>query len=102
MVWAVSLSTMDIITHSLTAKYFDPWHSEFDYDQYREMRPSHIQCSTSKGLNLTLALKLFRGEPAISKFVWLFTPNHSSSADFSTSVGSALHLISLKLQPGHG
>jgi hypothetical protein len=28
---------------------------------------------------MTLALKLFRGEPAISKFVWHFTPNHSSS-----------------------
>ena len=52
--------------------------------------------------DLTLALKLFRGEPAIAKFAWLFTPSHNSSAPFSTEVGSVLHLISLKLQPGHG
>ena len=32
-----------------------------------------------------LALKLFRGEPAITGFDWLFTPTHSSSQDFSTS-----------------
>ena len=38
------------------------------------MRPSHIQCSTFMALPATLALKLFRGEPAISGFVWNFTP----------------------------
>ena len=31
-----------------------------------------------------LALKLFRGEPAISRFDWPFTPIHSSSDTFST------------------
>ena len=35
---------------------------------------------------MTLALKLFRGEPAISAFDWHFTPTHSSSQDFSTSM----------------
>ena len=33
----------------------------------------------------TLALKLFRGEPAISEFDWYFSAIHSSSQDFSTS-----------------
>ena len=37
-------------------------------------------------LTLRLALKLFRGEPAISRFDWHFTPIHSSSHDFSTSL----------------
>ncbi|KUK92034.1 MAG: hypothetical protein XE04_0694 [Marinimicrobia bacterium 46_43] len=41
---------------------------------------------------LRLALKLFRGEPAIAEFDWPFTPIHSSSKDFSTSTGSALGL----------
>ncbi len=50
----------------------------------------------------TLALKLFRGEPAIAEFDWYFTPSHNSSATFSTGVGSVLHLVSPKLQPGHG
>ena len=34
----------------------------------------------------TLALKLFRGEPAISGFDWNFSAIHSSSHDFSTSI----------------
>ena len=36
-----------------------------------------------------LALKLFRGEPAISGFDWNFSPIHTSSPPFSTDVGSA-------------
>ena len=35
---------------------------------------------------LRLALKLFRGEPAISGFDWNFSPIHSSSPPFSTDV----------------
>jgi hypothetical protein len=38
-----------------------------------------------------LYLNIFRGEPAISRFDWPFTPIHSSSAKFSTLVGSGLH-----------
>src|SRR5699024_11707270 len=37
---------------------------------------------------LRLARKLFRREPAISVFDWLFTPTHTSSPHFSTYVGS--------------
>ena len=37
-----------------------------------------------------LYLNRFRGEPAISKFDWPFTPSHKSSLSFSTDVGSAL------------
>jgi hypothetical protein len=40
---------------------------------------------------MTLALKLFRGEPAISEFVWHITSTHSSSSNFATLVGSGLH-----------
>ncbi|THG12336.1 hypothetical protein TEA_001523 [Camellia sinensis var. sinensis] len=46
-----------------------------------------------------LRLNAFRGEPASSGFEWHFTPNHNSSADSSTSVGSDLHLVSPKLHP---
>ena len=34
-----------------------------------------------------LALKLFRGEPAISGFDWNFSPIHTSSPPFSTGCG---------------
>src|SRR5690606_13220741 len=47
-------------------------------------------------------LNSFRGEPAISRLVWPFTPTHSSSPDFSTSVGSVLQHVLPCLQPGHG
>ena len=48
------------------------------------------------------ALKLFRGEPAISGFDWNFSPTHTSSPPFSTDVRSDLHGILLPLHPGHG
>ena len=38
----------------------------------------------SQIIHLRLALKLFRGEPAISEFDWPFTPIHNSSHGFST------------------
>jgi hypothetical protein len=49
-----------------------------------------------------LALKRFRGEPAISWFDWHFTPYHSSSANFATLVGAGLHGLLPPLHPGHG
>ena len=69
---------------------------------YRNTRPAPDQCSTSHKINQTLCLNAFRGEPASSWFDWHFTPNHNSSADFSTSVGSNLHVVSPTLHPGHG
>ena len=41
--------------------------------------------------NTRLALKLFRGEPAISGFDWNFSPIHTSSPPFSTDAGLTLH-----------
>ena len=49
-----------------------------------------------------LALKLFRGEPAISGFDWNFSPIHTSSPPFSTDVCSDLHCLLRQLHPGHG
>ena len=48
--------------------------------------PAPIQCSTPINYSMRLALKLFRGEPAISGFDWNFSPIHSSSPPFSTDV----------------
>ena len=38
-----------------------------------------------------LHLNAFRGEPAISGFVWHFTSTHNSSQVFATTMGSGLH-----------
>ena len=51
---------------------------------------------------MRLALKLFRGEPAISEFDWNFSAIHKSSAIISTRVGSVLHEVLPSLQPAHG
>ena len=64
--------------------------------------PAPNQCSTSCKINSTLYLNTFRGEPASSWLDWHFTPNHNSSADFSTSVGSDLHVVLPTLHPDHG
>src|SRR5699024_10012768 len=50
---------------------------------------------------LRLALKLFRREPAISVFDWLFTPTHTSSPHFSAYVGSGLQSVLPDLHPVH-
>src|SRR5437763_2892912 len=53
--------------------------------------PSASQCSTSGTKRVRLHLNTFRGEPAISRFDWHFTPTHSSSQPSSTDTGSVLH-----------
>ena len=69
---------------------------------YEVSSPAPDQCSTSNKINPRLCLNAFRGEPASSWLDWHFTPNHNSSADFSTSVGSDLHVVSPTLHPDHG
>ena len=64
--------------------------------------PRPNQSSTPEGEFVTLALKLFRGEPAISEFDWNFSANHRSSKTFVTVPGSVLHVVLPTLQPAHG
>src|SRR4026208_543422 len=101
MVWAVSLSTTELIPRSLTAA--------LSLTGIRSLAnvsnlvgPLAIQCSTSGKKHATLHLNAFRGEPAITKFDWPFTPIHRSSPRFSTLVGSVLHAVLPALQPAHG
>ena len=58
--------------------------------------------STPVGCYLTLTLKLFRREQAISRFDKTLTPPHSSSHIFSTITGSGLQKVLPLLHPGHG
>src|SRR5699024_3640929 len=64
--------------------------------------PSSISALPPTLYLLRLALKLFRREPAISMFDWLFTPTHTSSPHFSTYVGSGLQPVLPGLHSGHG
>jgi len=68
----------------------------------RHKPPHPFSALPPRHYNITLHLDAFRRERDITRFDWPFTPYHSSSARFSTQVGSVLHNILLLLQPGHG
>ena len=53
-------------------------------------------------LSETLAQKLFREEPAITKLDRLFTANHRSSPPIAQEVGSDLLRLLQRMHPVHG
>src|SRR5690606_11799504 len=102
MIWAVSLLTMDLSTHGLTpgqqvcgirslTRLGNPWRA-----------PHPISALPPLLSYPRLALKLFRGEPAISEFDWNFSATPTSSPSFSTLVGSGLQSVLPNLHPGQG
>ena len=102
MVWVVPLLAMKLIPHCLTAaEHVTGIRSLIGVGKL--VGPLTLSVLYLRHTILaTLALKLFRREPAISRFDWPFTPTHSSSPNFSLLVGSVLHLVLPKLQPDHG
>ena len=92
MVWAVSLSSVelspDVLTAMITQMVFVVYQG-----WVRLPAPVLYRALPPLANNLTLALKLFRGEPAISEFDWHFTSNHRSSEHFAAYDGSALHYL---------
>jgi hypothetical protein len=102
VVWAVSLLTTDLSTRSLTPAIQDNGIRSLTEIGNPGWAPHPISALPPLLTHARLALKLFRGEPAISEFDWHFTPTHTSSPDFSTSVGSDLHSVLPELHPGHG
>jgi hypothetical protein len=101
MVWALSLLTMKLISHSLTPRYqVFGIRSLIGFGKL--VGPLAHSVLYLHDSYLRLALKLFRGEPAISRFDWHFTAIHSSSPVFSTTVGSDLREILLPFHPVHG
>jgi len=78
---------------SLTAKILTNWYSEFDKKD--EVSPySFFPVLYPQWELLTPALKLFRREPAITEFVWLFTPYHRSSDDVARQPVRSSHVLS--------
>ena len=94
-----------------------------DYGAYPPQSDSYVKCSSIRSLivfgslvgpktqsvtlpplhgYIRLALKLFRGEPAISEFDQTFTPPLSSSHHFSTQTRSDLHSVLPELHPDQG
>lgn len=83
MIWAVSLLTTDLIIRSLTTMIqVSSIRSLIKFGNCCQPLPHSVLYLRYSFM--ALALKLFRGEPAISEFDWNFSPIHSSSHGFST------------------
>src|SRR3989344_4991104 len=77
------------------------WYSEFD--RFREIAPCrNLPVLYPQKKHLTLALKLFRREPAITRFDYLFTPYHKLSHSFARLKGSDLLRHLRRIHPIHG
>src|SRR5678815_1795080 len=101
MVRVVSLFTTDVSTRRVSPGYFS-WVFGVWLELVELASPASIQCSTPQGIRPRHYLNSFRGEPAMSRFDWPFTPIHKSSQNFSTFTGSVLQLVLPSLQPAHG
>ena len=100
MVRVVPLSSMDLITHGLTArKHVTGIRSLFGFGKL--VCPLVHSVLYPLYTILTLYLNIFRREQDIAEFDWPFTPIHNSSDRFSTLAGSVLHEVLPTLQPGH-
>ena len=101
MVWAVSLSTIELISDSLTLKKrLNGIGGLVGFGKLTPPSPSRALPPSTYALRLYL--NTFRGEPAISGFDWHFTATHSSSDTFVTVTGSDLQYALTDLHPGHG
>ena len=98
MVWAVSLSTTELIPHSLTPRF---WVNGIRglVGVGKILSPESIQCPTAINKHLRLHLNTFRGEPAITWFGWHFTSTHNSSYSSATLTGSGLHFDLIEASP---
>jgi hypothetical protein len=103
MIWAISLSTMKLIPHSLITKQIII--NILGFNNFKEvLRQSPRLQSALPLINYCLILYLnkFRRKPAISKFDKLFTPSHNSSQSIATDTGSVLFLINLFMASSFG
>ena len=98
MIWALSLATVKLCPHGLTAiHYHEGIRSLFGRPtqkgtvNHSVLYPSHYY--------IALRLNAFRREPAITKLDKLFTSNHTSSHDIEQSMSSGLQCVFRRLSP---
>src|SRR5260370_31708483 len=99
--WVVPLSTTQLIPRRLAAT---AWYSGIRSLVSKGSRVGPLSNSVALPplpTTMTLTLKLFRRERAISTFDDTFNPPHRSSPSFSTLVSSDLHEVLPSLHPSH-
>ena len=100
-VWAVSLSTDQLSPNSLTRiSTISGIRSLIGYDNLRRREP--FSALPPDCYNIPLYLDIFRGEPAISGFVWHIAPNLRSSQPIATDTGSGLPPTFDGVRPAQG
>src|SRR5512137_867863 len=100
-VWAFSLSTTNISSRSLTpSEHLHGIRGLVGFGTPNEALAHPVPYP--RKTTLRLHLNAFRGEPAITRFDWPFTPTHSSSELFATNISSGLHEVLPSLHPDHG
>ncbi len=77
----------ELISRTLTAGYYVIGIRSLTRFGTDFLRPHRTSALPPYKIRPRGASNAFRGEPASSRFDWHFTPKHSSSTDFSTSVG---------------
>src|SRR5678815_2329043 len=105
--WVLSLSPLDIIAQRLPPRVHNTGIRSLvgvgrSFAPPRPSSRSTPCVQQSLRTSLRLYLNRFRGEPAISRLDWPFTPTHTSSERFSTRTGSGLHAVLPALHPAHG
>src|SRR3989344_8654073 len=99
-VWAFPLLTMELSPHSLTTT-LSLWHSEFDWFSWRKANEHHSVLYLQR-YYIVLSRKIFRREPAITRFDELFTSTHNSSQSIARLTGSDLPPYLYRVHPDHG
>ncbi len=90
-VWVVSLSNHELSPAVLTFReHYTGIRSLIELNSLRH--PDPFSALPPASFKRKLYQDIFRGEPAISRFVWHVTPNHKSSHPIATEKGSVLHL----------
>ena len=90
-VWVVSLSNHELSPAVLTScKHYTGIRSLIELNSFRH--PSPFSALPPANFKQKLYLDIFRGEPAISRYVWHIAPNLKSSHPIATEKGSVLHL----------
>ena len=101
-VWAVPLSTAELIPRRLTCAVHLPGIRSSDDLGNPVGHLGQPVALPPGGNGAQLALKLFRREPAITGFDWSFAPILRSSKNFSTFTGRALRPALPGVRPAQG
>src|SRR3546814_6087074 len=92
--WSSDVCSSDLLTTDLSTRRLSAGLDSLVFGVWLVLvdlaTPATIQCSTPNGNHPTLYLNRFRGEPAISRLDWPFTPKHNRSEEHTSELQSLM------------